>query len=68
MPFNEKSQLDPSQVQDRRGRSTGRTIAVGGGGIGLLILVVSLLLGVNPADLLGNPAIYLHHPDTTWER
>jgi hypothetical protein len=51
MPFNEKSRLDPSQVQDRRGRSAGRTIAVGGGGIGLIILVVALLLGVNPGDL-----------------
>ena len=65
MPFNEKSQLDPSQVQDRRGRSTGRTIAVGGGGIGLLVLVVSLLLGVNPADLLGSGAIAPSTSDTT---
>jgi predicted metalloprotease len=54
MPFNEKSQLDPSQVQDRRGRSTGRSIAIGGGGIGILALVIALLLGVNPADLLNN--------------
>jgi predicted metalloprotease len=52
MPFNEKSRLDPSQVQDRRGRSMGTTIAVGGGGIGLVILLVALLLGVNPGDLL----------------
>jgi len=51
MPFNEKTQLDPSQVQDRRGRSTGRTIAVGGGGIGLLVLVVALIFGINPSDL-----------------
>ncbi|PKN97676.1 MAG: hypothetical protein CVU42_15410 [Chloroflexi bacterium HGW-Chloroflexi-4] len=53
MPFNDRSRLDPSQVQDRRGRSTGRTLAVGGGGIGLIILAVSLLLGGNPGDLLG---------------
>ena len=53
MPFNDRSRLDPSQVQDRRGRSVGRTMAVGGGGIGLIVLVVSLLLGVNPGDLLG---------------
>lgn len=52
MPFNEKSRLDPSQVQDRRGRGMGTTLAVGGGGIGLLVLLVSLLLGVNPGDLL----------------
>jgi predicted metalloprotease len=57
MPFNEKSQLDPSQVQDRRGRSRGATMAIGGGGIGILVLVVALLLGVNPADLLNNTGI-----------
>ena len=51
MPFNDKSRLDPSQVQDRRGGSMGRTIAVGGGGIGLIVFVVALLLGVNPGDL-----------------
>jgi len=51
MPFNEKSRLDPSQVQDRRGRGVGTAVAFGGGGIGLVILVVALLLGVNPADL-----------------
>lgn len=53
MPFNDRSRLDPSQVQDRRGRSVGRTVAVGGGGIGLIIFVVAMLLGVNPGDLLG---------------
>jgi predicted metalloprotease len=54
MPFNDRSQLDPSQVQDRRGRSSGRTIAFGGGGLGLIIIVVAaVLLGANPSDLLG---------------
>jgi predicted metalloprotease len=52
MPFNEKSRLDPSQVQDRRGQGMGTKIALGGGGIGLVILLVALLLGVNPGDLL----------------
>ncbi len=51
MPFNDKSRLDPSQVQDRRGRGAGTTIAVGGGGLGLVILLVAMLLGVNPGDL-----------------
>jgi predicted metalloprotease len=51
MPFNDKSRLDTSQVQDRRGRGAGTTMAVGGGGLGLVILLVALLLGVNPADL-----------------
>lgn len=53
MPFNEKSRLDPSQVQDRRGRHVGRTAAIGGGGLGLIILVVALIMGVNPGDLVG---------------
>jgi uncharacterized protein len=51
MPFNDKTRLDPTQIQDRRGSSVGRTIAVGGGGIGLIALVVALLLGLNPGDL-----------------
>ena len=49
MPFNERSRLDPSQVEDRRGRGT--AVAVGGGGLGLVILLVAFLLGVNPGDL-----------------
>jgi predicted metalloprotease len=65
MPFNEKSQLDPSQVQDRRGRSTGSKIAIGGGGIGILVLVVALLLGVNPSDLLNNSGIVPSSSDTS---
>ncbi len=51
MPFNEKSRLDTSQVQDRRRLGTGGRIAVGGGGLGLLALLVALLLGINPGDL-----------------
>jgi uncharacterized protein len=50
MSFNRGSRLDPSQVSDRRGRGMGRVV-VGGGGLGLLVLIVSLLLGVNPGDL-----------------
>ena len=52
MPFNERKQLDPSQVQDRRGRSAGRTVAVGGG-LGLILLLASLFLGVDLTDLAG---------------
>jgi uncharacterized protein len=50
MSFNKGSRLDPSQVSDRRGRGMGR-VAVGGGGLGLLVLIVSLLLGINPGNL-----------------
>ncbi len=57
MPFNEKSRLDPSQVQDRRGMSTGAKVAVGGGGLGLLLLLVSLIFGFNPGDLVNTSLV-----------
>ena len=53
MPFEEKKRLDPSQVQDRRGKSMGRTIAIGGGGLGFIVMLVYLLLGGNLNDLSG---------------
>ena len=53
MPFNERSRLDTSQVEDRRGRGLGTAVAAGGGGLGVVILLVAILLGVNPADLTG---------------
>ena len=51
MSFNNKSRLDPSQVEDRRGRRTGTAIALGGGGLGLIITIVAMLLGVDLTDL-----------------
>jgi predicted metalloprotease len=48
MRFRRGAQLDPSQVSDRRGVGGGRGLAVGGGGIGLVVLVIALLLGVDP--------------------
>ena len=54
MEFNEQAGLDTSQVEDRRGRGgamgsiPGGGLVVGGGGLGLLVLVISLLLGINP--------------------
>jgi predicted metalloprotease len=54
MSFNERSPLDPSQVEDRRGRGGGAAVAIGGGGLGLVVLVVALLLGVDPSSLGGS--------------
>ena len=56
MSFDPNAQLDPGQLEDRRGRGGrvgGRGIAVGGGGIGVVVLVVAyLLLGGDPSLLL----------------
>jgi predicted metalloprotease len=43
MSFDPGSELDPSQVQDRRGVS-GRTVAFGGGGLGIVGLILGLVL------------------------
>ena len=53
MTFRPGARLDPSQVSDVRGRSMGgRGLAVGGGGVGLVIALVYLLLGGDPGALL----------------
>jgi predicted metalloprotease len=53
VPFNPDAQLDPSQVEDRRGGgSAGGPIMVGGGAVGLIILIAALLLGVDPTGLI----------------
>ncbi len=64
MTLRGNAPLDPSQVEDQRGRGgagggMGGPVVVGGGGIGLIILIIALLLGVNPlSDYSGtNPSI-----------
>jgi len=49
--FNPNAQLDPSQVEDERGRGIGgRGVAIGGGGLGVIIvLVYALLTGTVPS-------------------
>jgi predicted metalloprotease len=51
MSFNDNAQLDPSQVQDRRGM--GRGAKVGGGIGGGIILLIAALFGINPNLLEG---------------
>ena len=51
MAFNDGSQLDPSQVDDRRGRGPGGTVALGGGALGIVAVLVALFLGIDPSTL-----------------
>lgn len=51
MSFNDNAQLDPSQVQDRRGM--GRGPMIGGGIGGGIILLLAALFGINPSLLEG---------------
>jgi uncharacterized protein len=48
--YNEGAQLDPSQMGG--GRGSGGKIAIGGGA-GLIVLLLALLFGLNPGDILG---------------
>ena len=50
MRYNDQAELDPSQMGG--GRGNGGKIAIGGGA-GLVVIVLALLFGVNPGDILG---------------
>ena len=50
MSFNEGVRTDPGRAS--RGRRGGRGIAIGGGG-GLVLLLVAVIFGVDPSQLLG---------------
>lgn len=52
MRFNRRARLDPSQVSDQRSRGRGGTIAAGGGLGVVLLTVLALCTGANPASLL----------------
>ena len=53
MDFDDSARLDTSRVRDARGRRGGRGLAVGGGGLGVVGLLIALLLGVDPSQLTG---------------
>lgn len=56
--FRKGAKLDTSQVEDRRGSRGVGGAAVGvGGGLGLLILIITLLLGGNPIDTGSNTGV-----------
>ncbi|PIC81307.1 metalloprotease [Sporosarcina sp. P18a] len=52
-----------SNVEDRRGRSGGGgAIALGGGGLGIIGIILFLILGGNPTDLLDNSSAVPDQP------
>jgi uncharacterized protein len=53
MSFDPNARLDPGQISDRRGRGGRTGVAIGGGGLGLVLLIAYALLGGNPDDLSG---------------
>ena len=57
MTFDPNARLDPTAVTDARGAGRlggrGGGLAVGGGGLGLVIAIVYLLLGGDPGALVG---------------
>ncbi|WP_284974725.1 neutral zinc metallopeptidase [Arthrobacter sp. efr-133-TYG-104] len=53
MSFNDGAQLDPSQVEDRRGGGMGRGTKIGGGIGGGIVVIILALLGFN-TNILGD--------------
>ena len=53
MTFDPGAPLDPGQISDRRGMGGRTGVAIGGGGLGLVLLLAYALLGGNPDDLSG---------------
>jgi uncharacterized protein len=51
MTFDPNAQLDPGQVTDRRGMGGRGGLAIGGGGIGVVLFLAYILLGGDPSSL-----------------
>jgi uncharacterized protein len=61
MTFNEGMQIDTSTTSASGGRiGGGRGIAIGGGFGGLLIVVVAMLLGVDPGNVVSQQPVRTH--------
>lgn len=56
MKYRDSAQLDPSQMGGRAGGGRGGKIALGGGA-GLVILILALVFGLNPNQLLGSTGL-----------
>ncbi|GAA0422470.1 membrane protein [Acrocarpospora corrugata] len=52
MDFDDQAQLDTSQVENRGG-GRGGGLAIGGGAAGIIALIVALVFGINPGDIMG---------------
>src|SRR5262249_37726729 len=64
MSFRENVPLDPGQVSDRRGGGFVPIGAVGGGGA-IILFLISMLLGIDPASLLPDPGTNAGSGDLT---
>jgi uncharacterized protein len=53
MRIRTRARLDPSQISDRRAMRAGAPIAVGGGVLGLIVVLVLMLLNGGSSDLSG---------------
>jgi len=51
MTFDPNAQLDPGQITDRRGMGGRGGLAIGGGGIGVVLFLAYILLGGDPSSL-----------------
>jgi predicted metalloprotease len=47
-----KGERQSENVEDQRGLSTGKMVAAGGGGLTILLIIVGLILGVDPQQLV----------------
>lgn len=53
MTFNEGLQIDPNRVSGGGGPGLGGGLALGGGALGIIAVIVTLLLGGDPGSVLG---------------